>query len=277
MSQELLQYFLSAWNGAIEASYSVMNYFNEEIEVMHKSDESPVTKADLEANEIIFKHLSLTGIKIISEETVNASFNERKNESLLWVVDPIDGTKEFIKKSNHFTVNIALIQDGYPVLGIVIAPALSSGYAGIVGMGAVKVNHLEMINDVKDFFESGTSLPFADLKNIQVVGSYSGMNTLTSAYIERIGKHIENLSLVRVGSSLKFCLVSEGSAHFYPRLAGINEWDTAAGHAVLRASGGEVLTFDKQVLQYNKPDLFHQKFIALSAGMYQDMPSFLFE
>lgn len=221
------------------------NYFD----VQKKADDSPLTKADLAAHNIICEGLRALDIQypVISEESSDISWAQRKHWCRYWLVDPLDGTKEFIKRNDEFTVNIALIEKGVPILGVVYAPALDAMYTGERDRGA-------FLND------KAISVATQEPETLRVVGSRSHPSQETTDWLDALGKPYEMLA---VGSSLKFCLVAEGKADIYPRLGPTSEWDTAAAHAVLSAAGGEVKTLNGEPLLYNqKADYLNPHFIA---------------
>jgi len=215
-----------------------------------KSDESPLTLADLESHDHIEKSLKkLTPlIPIISEEGHNFEINT----NCYWLIDPLDGTKEFIKKTGEFTVNIAYISNNEVQWGLVYAPALNSLYFGGRNFGSFKI----IGSDVTKIMVSPRS------SKVRIVASKSHLNEATSEYL----KTIPNYQLVQAGSSLKFCMIAEGAADLYPRLAPTYEWDTAAAQAVLEGAGGSVLNPDNTKLKYSKPNLLNTAFIATSAS-----------
>jgi len=231
-----------------EAGKAIMEVYNSDIQVDLKSDNSPVTAADLAANKIIVEKLKETGIPILSEESQNESADERKNWTKVWIVDPLDGTKEFIKKTSEFTVNIALVENGTPIAGVVYAPALGTIYYG-------EENEALKITDEGEE-KIQTSIPGSPLR---IVASKSHMSEETEKFLEKIGEY----TLVQSGSSLKFCLIAEGTADLYPRHGPTMEWDTAAAHAVLEAAGGAVKQLNGEELHYNKSDLKNPFFIAV--------------
>lgn len=223
--------------------------------VQQKADGSPLTQADLAAHQVIAQGLAnLTpDIPIVSEEDC-ASQAHRRPQGRFWLVDPLDGTKEFLARNDEFTVNIALVQDGVAVLGVVVAPALDLTYWGATGLGAFRqsAQGTESIGVATPQARSGRSL--------QVLASKSHMNAETQDFLHRLGPH----ELVQAGSSLKFCRLAEGSADLYPRLGPTCEWDTAAGQAILEAAGGRVSQIDHAPLRYGKPDVVNPHFIAAS-------------
>lgn len=225
------------------AGQRILAIYQTEFEVDAKADDSPLTAADLAAHEAIVSGLgALTpGWPVLSEESAEDSAATRQGWERYWLVDPLDGTKEFVKRNGEFTVNIALIEDGAPVLGVVHVPVKGVDYYGCEGLGAFR---REAGGDARPI--SVTS-PAAE--PVRVVGSRSHRGSSLDAFLERLGEH----EMVAMGSSLKLCLVADGSADVYPRLGPTSEWDTAAADAVVRAAGGRVVQLDGTPLAYNKP------------------------
>lgn len=236
---------------ADKAGAEVLKIYHTDFKVEFKEDKSPLTAADIASHDIIEEGLKkLTPeIPILSEESTDAPWSERRNWTRFWLVDPIDGTKEFTHRRDEFTVNIALIEDGVPVMGVVTAPALGEAFWGVQGEGAWK----------REKNGSEHSIQVAEPPpEKRVVASKSHLNEETRDFIEKLGPH----KLVQAGSSLKFCRVAEGKADVYPRIGPTCEWDTGAADAVLRASGGKVETLDGQPLMYGKQDLSNPNFVA---------------
>lgn len=262
-----------AINTAVFAGREIMSIYNDpsqDFGIELKADNSPLTLADKASHECIVSRLQPTGIPILSEEGAQIPYEERKRWRKLWIIDPLDGTKEFIKRNGEFTVNIALVEDGNPILGIIYVPAIGVVYGGIVGMGARRVEGINIEHDSVPATQrreplSFYSLPQDSLSNhigLKVVASRSHMNQETEDYISKLSKVNRNVQLVSKGSSLKMCLVAEGSADVYPRFAPTMEWDTAAGDAIARAAGKAVVDFRTgQPLTYNKADLHNPWFI----------------
>ncbi len=233
------------------AGDEVMNIYKKDFSVEYKDDNSPLTQADKISNEIICSNLKKMhpNVPVISEENKYVPYNIRKNWDFYWCIDPIDGTKEFIKKNDEFTINIALISKNIPVLGVVYAPALGQMYYAKQGNGAYKNNEklpLHINNDPKEI--------------LTVVMSRSHISEQTKGFVETLqAKQIEQVS---IGSSLKLCMIAEGVADIYPRLAPTMEWDTAAADAIVRESGKMSWQFDKkEPILYNKKDLVNPWFI----------------
>ncbi|WP_260674660.1 3'(2'),5'-bisphosphate nucleotidase CysQ [Comamonas aquatica] len=220
-------------------------------EVRHKVDASPVTEADLAAHRVLATHLPylLSGCPVVSEED-SSSLVYRRNAERFWLIDPLDGTKEFIARNGEFTVNIALIEEGRCTLGVVYAPAIDALYWGGAGLGAFRC-----MGGQTDAIKVEAAIAG---RACRVVASKSHLNEATQVLIDRMGV----VSLVQAGSSLKFCRVAEGEADIYPRLAPTCEWDTAAAQAVLEGAGGVVVDLQGVPLQYGKPDVLNPSFIA---------------
>jgi len=220
-----------------------------------KADQSPVTLADLAAHNILAPALQhLADWPVVSEED-EASLAFRTTASRFWLIDPLDGTKEFIAKNGEFTVNIALIDQGRSVLGVVYAPALALLYWGGPGLGAYRVRdgRTQAISVAQDAGKQDQVLP------CRVVASKSHLNEATQKFIDKLG----SVSLIQAGSSLKFCRVAEGAADIYPRLAPTCEWDTAAAQAVLEGAGGVVLDFNTRMpVCYGKCEVLNPSFVA---------------
>ena len=238
---------------ARDAGRAILEVYESDFAVEAKQDASPITEADRRAHQVIRAALEQLpgGRPILSEEARALPWEERRHWSEYWLVDPLDGTKEFIQRNGQFTVNIALVRSGRPVLGVVHVPVEGVTYGGIVGHGAWK--------EAAD--GSRTSIAVSPLGDgpVRVVGSRSHRGPDLDGYLERLGEH----EMVPMGSSLKFCIVAEGAADVYPRLGPTSEWDTAAAEAVLVAAGGRVVASNGEPMAYNKgPDLLNPWFIA---------------
>ncbi len=245
---------LSVVEIAVQAGQRILEIYGTDFKVEHKEDDSPLTQADLEANRIIKEGLIriTPEIPILSEESL-VPWEVRRQWQMLWVVDPLDGTKEFVNRTGEFTVNIALVQNNNPVLGVVHAPALNVTYFAWLGGGAYKI--VDGKKPVKI-----QALPRTASGPIKVVGSRSHQSSAMTEYIE-ILTNARRVDFVKSGSALKFCLVADGTADLYPRLAPTSEWDTAAGHIVVNESGKTVHQYGRSVeLVYNKEDLLNPWF-----------------
>lgn len=236
------------------AGTAIMRIYDGDFAVQRKVDNSPLTLADLESQRIIIealKHLT-PDIPILSEESAQAPWAERQSWQELWVVDPLDGTREFVKRNGEFTVNIALVVDHEAVLGIVAAPAQGLLYWGAAGVGAFS-RHRDAPQ-----CRIHTCPPQTPLR---VVGSRSHTSPETASYLARLGPHV----MTGMGSSLKFCLIAEGKADLYPRFGPTSEWDTAAGQALLETAGGHVTRLGGHRLRYNcRETVINGDFVAFS-------------
>jgi len=236
-----------------EAGKAIMQVYKQDFEVEYKQDSSPLTLADKKANDIIENGLNqlLVNLPILSEEGKEIPYENRRCWEYFWLVDPLDGTKEFVKKNNEFTVNIALIHKDAPVLGVVYAPALDVCYWAKQNEGA---------------FKDGQKLPLktADQCNTyRIVASRSHMSDETQAFIDAIDTQKEK-ELISIGSSLKICLVAEGEADIYPRIGPTMEWDTGAAHAIINESGKYLQRYEFGeyfIQKYNKENLLNQWFV----------------
>ncbi|MEM6815540.1 MAG: 3'(2'),5'-bisphosphate nucleotidase CysQ [Bacteroidota bacterium] len=219
-----------------------------------KADNSPLTVADKAAHEAIVSYLSRTEIPILSEEGKYITYQKRKDWEYFWMVDPLDGTKEFVKKNGEFTVNIALVKDGAPILGVVYPPILKDLYWAIKSRGA----YLEKAEKIVRLTTSKKDLSNSRLK---VVASRSHMSEETKHYIDKL----DHPEIVSKGSSLKFLMVASGEADLYPRFGPTMEWDTAAAHVIVTEAGGRVILQNEATpLSYNKEDLLNPYFIVFS-------------
>jgi 3'(2'), 5'-bisphosphate nucleotidase len=254
---------------AFVAGKAIMDIYRQPFEVEFKSDNSPLTIADKTAHKIIAEGLSQTGLPILSEEGAQTSYDIRKNWKEFWLVDPLDGTKEFIKKNGDFTVNIALIIHQQPTFGVVYAPVPGFIYWGSES-GSFRLNVTQTENiDFENFHSLVThaeKLPCIKRpEGFLVLGSRSHMNIETELFISNLKIAHPDLSFISRGSSLKFCTLAEGGADVYPRFGPTMEWDTAAGHAVARFAGCSVNQTENGLpVKYNKPSLLNPYFIARS-------------
>ncbi|WP_457642993.1 3'(2'),5'-bisphosphate nucleotidase CysQ [Persephonella sp.] len=253
-------------NIAKEAGDEILKVYNSAFSIEYKEDKSPLTEADKKAHSIILNGLKkISDYPVLSEEGRGIPYEERKNWKRFWMVDPLDGTKEFIKKTGEFTVNIALIEENKSVLGVVYAPAIDVLYFGGRDVGAFKLE--------KGSKKSLNGKKKIDKEEIVVVASRSHLNKETEQFIKKIEESFKEVKIRSIGSSLKICLLAEREADVYPRLAPTMEWDTAAAHAVLSATGGKIVQY-KEVdsfdeinslpeVEYNKENLLNPYFIAV--------------
>ena len=254
-----------AAEAAIEAGKEILKVYESDFDHEIKDDKSPLTLADKNANEIINSYLLKTGIPIISEENKQTDYDVRKAWNTCWIVDPLDGTKEFIKRNGEFTVNIAMIDNGKPVLGVIYVPVQQTLYFGIVNEQHSYKYCLSEVNETIDDIIN-KALPINAVNNesdsIRVVGSRSHMNKETQDFIDDLIANDKKVEVLSSGSSLKFCLVAEGNADVYPRFAPTMEWDTAAAHAICNAAGVSVKNIEtREELVYNKENLLNPWFI----------------
>ncbi|MDG4715204.1 3'(2'),5'-bisphosphate nucleotidase CysQ [Winogradskyella marincola] len=255
----------TAIKASLEAGKVIMQVYDTVFDVEIKDDKSPLTEADKKANDVINSYLIPTEIPIISEENKQTDYDIRKTWETCWVVDPVDGTKEFIRRNGEFTVNIALVTNGKPVLGVIYVPAVKTIYFANVDNNKAFKADLES-HDVNVETILKQSKPLQPKNNnsdrVEVVGSRSHMNQDTLDFVESLKADGKEVEIVSKGSSLKFCLVAEGNADVYPRYAPTMEWDTAAGQAICNAVGIKVISKEtNQPLQYNKQNLLNSYFL----------------
>lgn len=256
MAREYIPYLIKAVE---EATIAILKIYNTEFEVEIKEDNSPVTAADKKASEIIIKHLKPTGIVIISEEEEKMDFLERQDQTLIWLVDPIDGTKEFIKKSGQFCISIALVENGKPILGMIASPTESKILFGGKNIGAYSIPY--HTNNI--WSENWEIIPKESKSNKVILHSNGGFSGSVVKFVRLLEAKYGKLEVIKKGSALKFFDLVEGIADFYIRLAPTMEWDIAAGQAIYEAVGGEVIHFEtRKPLTYNKPQLKNPYFIA---------------
>ncbi|GEQ87216.1 3'(2'),5'-bisphosphate nucleotidase CysQ [Patiriisocius marinistellae] len=263
--QQLLE---TAIKAAIDGGKAILKIYVTDFEVLSKDDASPLTQADKNANDIINRYLVDTKIPIISEENKQLAYEERKDWSRCWIVDPLDGTKEFVKRNGEFTVNIALVENGNPILGVIYVPVTKELYYTTAdARNAMKAT---LVSEEEDTIESilnnaeiisPSEISVDENFVIKIVGSRSHLNDETKQFISEIEKN-NTVEIVSKGSSLKFCLVAEGAAHIYPRYAPTMEWDTAAGQAICQAADVQVIDNEtKTPLKYNKENLLNPYFL----------------
>lgn len=248
-----------AIKAAIKAGKEILDvYYNSDFGVEFKSDNSPLTIADKRAHNIISEVLNETEIPVLSEEGKAISYDERKNWEIFWLVDPLDGTKEFVKRNDEFTVNIALIEGNSPIAGVVYVPVTKELYWGNSGgsFTAIAKDENEPFNHIQQL-----PLPISK-ENFVIAGSRTHMNPETERYIQLLDTKGKQIEMKSKGSSLKICMVAEGKADVYPRLAPTMEWDTAAGDAIVKFAGKKIVQFEnKEPLVYNKENLLNPWFV----------------
>lgn len=249
---------------ALQAGKAILEiYHSGDFDIEIKGDNSPLTKADKASHNVIMSYLTKTNIPVLSEEGRAISYEERKEWDQLWIVDPIDGTKEFIKRNGEFTVNIALIENQKPILGVIFVPAKGELYFSNKETGAYKVTVDLETCDVDHLIDNASKIPFErDDKTFTIVASRSHMSTETEDYVQQMKNKHGEVNLISKGSSLKLCMVAEGQAYCYPRFAPTMEWDTAAGQAICECAGFQVIDWiTKENMLYNRKKLLNNWFI----------------
>ena len=284
---ELLKIALKAIGSS---SNEILTIYNKHIDIEIKKDGSPLTNADKAANKEINRILSTSNLPIISEEIKNEKYDIRKKWSKYWLVDPIDGTKGFIAKNGEFTINIALVENNNPSIGIVYVPVSGILYIGFNNHSYKVIKGIdfndfdELINQLHDNLIRfrKISVNLTPKFPIKIIGSRNHSNKETDFFISNLKDYFNEVEIVSAGSSLKICLVAEGKADIYPRLGGTNEWDIAAAHAVLKFAGGNLFIYDKDLpvsnyinrsefpsnLEYNKESLKNPYFIVSGLHKY---------
>jgi len=251
--KHLLESIIKISNKAGDEIIDIYNSSSNSLKVEYKGDSSPLTIADKASNKIIVNGLEKLNhdIPILSEEEKEVNFKLRKKWNIFWLVDPLDGTKEFIKRNGEFTVNIALIKDGNPIMGVVYAPVLKKTWYGLVNYGSYLIHENNKPNKINALNKKdGTT---------KIVSSRSHSN---NPKLEKFIQKFKEYELVKMGSSIKMCLVADGSAHYYPRFGPTMEWDTGAAHAVVKYAGANIYNFDTgKELVYNKENLLNPEFI----------------
>lgn len=270
VTEELTDFlFCAAFNAALRAGSKIEEIYTEydDFFVRLKADNTPLTIADREAHTIIKHHLSATRIPLLSEEGRDMFYEERRGWDLFWLVDPLDGTDEFIKRNGEFTVNIALMVDNKPYFGIIYVPLSRTIYFSYPNRGAfckTNVSDATFANfTLNEIFAGVHQLPFHDIPvgYIRVAMSRNHESSAVKRYLEVLENKYGRIERLEYGSSLKFCLVAEGSAEIYIRTTPTHEWDTAAGEAIALAAGAKIVTFEGTPLQYNKEDLINPAFV----------------
>lgn len=275
ISVEQKEYLLpKACNAAIRAGAAILEIYNsgDEIDVDLKSDHTPITMADRSAHTTIREYLAKTRIPLLSEEGREMLYTERKDWDLFWIVDPLDGTVEFIKGNGEFTVNIALMSDNVPVFGVIYVPLRKLLYFSDGDMGAFCRKEVDASEFAEltyaDLFRNISKLPLTSGRNtpIRIAVSRSHRNEQTTAHIDKIKEKYNDAELVVQGSSYKLCLIAEGSVDYYARTTDTYEWDTAAGQSILEAAGGQIKALDEKgsQLAYNKETLLNPHFVCRS-------------
>ncbi|MGR3303550.1 MAG: 3'(2'),5'-bisphosphate nucleotidase CysQ [Candidatus Scalindua sp.] len=267
---------------AKRAGEAILDVYGSDFAVEQKDDKSPLTLADKKSHEIIMDVLEQTitvnncTVPVLSEEGRDIPFDERKEWECFWLVDPLDGTKEFVKRNGEFTVNIALIQKHKPVLGIIYIPVKDVFYFAAINVGTYKLENSENLVDnlsIKELLDKSQRLPLTNnnKSSLTVIGSRSHTSEEFSEFVKRLNKKYGNIEFISSGSSLKLCLVAEGRADVYPRFGPTMEWDTAAGQAIVEQAEGRVMDIQtREPLRYNKENLLNPFFIVSRQGVCLD-------
>lgn len=269
--KEIKNLLAAAVRASVLAGYEVNKVYAEPVTVEKKEDDSPLTLADKNSHQKISEKLSATSVPILSEEGEHMDYDTRKGWNYLWIIDPLDGTKEFIKRNGEFTINIALIRGQVPILGVIYVPVPDILYFGAENYGSFKISGASAIVDsnsddalmISTMISKATKIPaHTNNRSFTVVASRSHMSAETEGFINDLRKEKKEITLVSKGSSLKICLVAEGAADVYPRFAPTMEWDTAAGQAIAEQAGFKMIDAKtKSRVLYNKQDLHNPWFI----------------
>ena len=286
MGVQYEELILTALLAAKRAGEAILDVYGSDFAVEHKDDKSPLTLADKRSHEIIMDVLEQTitvnngTVPVLSEEGRGIPFDERKEWEYFWLVDPLDGTKEFVKRNGEFTVNIALIRNHKPVLGIIYIPVKDVFYFAAIDFGTYKLENSESLFDnsvdnlsIKELLDKSQRLPLTNnnKSTFTVIGSRSHTSEEFSEFVKLLNEKYGEVEFISSGSSLKLCLVAEGEADVYPRFGPTMEWDTAAGQAIVEQAEGSVMDIQtREPLRYNKEDLLNPFFIASRQGVCFD-------
>jgi len=273
MTMARAEWLATAARASVLAGWATLDVYGSDFEVEYKADRSPLTLADRRSHDVIVAHLEATGIPILSEEGQGIPHAQRDRWPRLWIVDPLDGTKEFVKRLGEFTINVALVEDRRPTLGAVFVPVKNVLYFGRIEDGSFRLEEPDTIaalasdaggRDARAVLEGmrahAQRLPVDQAAHVPfvIVGSRSHATPELHAYVEEKRRELGDVTFISAGSSLKYCLVAEGRADVYPRLGPTMEWDTAAGQLIAEAAGARVVRYDTgQPLLYNKEDLLN--------------------
>ena len=274
---EYQTHLINAIQASIEAGNSILDVYSSDFKVTYKPDRSPLTLADKKSHKIILNNLSLFNIPMLSEEGKDIPYSKRKMWRKLWIIDPLDGTKEFVKRNGEFTVNIALVENGKPVLGVIYVPVNKALYFAARKLGAYKLNNDTLIHFLSQKSQKkktnglldrviGQSeklpLRISTCAPLTIVASHSTTSARLDAFIEEKRLEFGEVKFFSAGSSLKFCLVAEGIVHIYPKFGPTMEWDTAAGQILAEKAGAKMLRHaDQKPLVYNKENLLNPWYI----------------
>jgi 3'(2'), 5'-bisphosphate nucleotidase len=259
---------------ALAAGREILAVYASDFAVAVKADDSPLTAADTRAHGVIRDALAPIGLPLLSEEGRETAYAERRRWDRLWIVDPLDGTKEFVSRNGEFTVNIALVADQRPVMGVIYEPVADRLYLGLGAEGAWRIEAAGRVlaggREAGHWRQTASRLPLARAADrpFTVVGSRSHANAVLTDFVAMLRRQHDPLEFVAAGSALKFCRLAEGGADIYPRPAPTMEWDTAAGQGILEAVGGRVMIWESdQPLTYNRPNLVNPGFVAFAPGV----------
>ena len=250
---------LKICNISVEAGRIILDFYNKNLNISFKADETPLTQADIASNKLITNSIKkiTPNIPILSEEEF-IEWDVRKNWKKYWLIDPLDGTKEFIKKNGEFTVNIALIENNRPTLGVIYAPVSNELYFAKKNFGSFKILTSKQLNTLDN--AKKISIKINKTNKVKIIGSRSHSNPILQKWVS---KNFNDFQILQKGSSLKFCLIAEGFADIYPRFGPTSEWDIAAGHIILEEAGGKLKSiYNKEILYNEKEDILNPNFFA---------------
>lgn len=268
--QKIISLCARAITSGIEASAAIMEVYNTPFEHELKDDGSPLTAADNNSNQIISDALDNTGIPIISEESSKVDYETRKNWNYFWLVDPLDGTKDFINRNDEFAINIALVKKSKPILGIIISPVMKKVWWGLIGFGNFVLhwqnNPVELNSQKLMELSKPIEINYHTVEPSALVSRFH-LDAKTESFIETIKERLPGFAVKTKGSSLKYCDLIEGKASIHLRYSeGTSEWDTAAGQAMLVAAGGNILNIETlEPLKYNKKNMKNPGFVAFAS------------
>lgn len=270
-------FLVPAIKASLEAGKAVLSHYNTAFDIEYKADNSPLTSADKASHDVIESILSETSLPILSEEGKDIPYHVRKEWKYFWLIDPLDGTKEFINRNGEFTINVALINGKSPILGVIYVPVLKLLYFGTSesGSGMIKVSSKDSlsVDEINELITNATMLPQQHDRPVVIMGSRSHQTPENSRFINSVSAHFDKVSVINAGSSLKFCRLAEGAADLYPRLGPTMEWDTAAGHAICKYAGINVLVYEtREEMEYNKLSLLNPWFIASRPDFNEYLP-----
>jgi 3'(2'), 5'-bisphosphate nucleotidase len=270
MGTDLSVLLEAAIHVAVDAGIEILKIYETDFAVEYKSDRSPLTEADKASNQKIIDSLTKFEIPFLSEENEQAKYEIRKNWTYVWIVDPLDGTKEFIKRNGEFTVNIALVKNGKPTLGVIYSPVFRDLYFASETFGSFKIDRHDVIEIFQHpqpkldlLLQKAKKLPTTkNDKSFTIVASRSHLNSATHQHIEKRKREYTNIELINAGSSIKICFVAEGKANEYPRYGPTMEWDTAAGQAIVELAGKNVIDLETgKPIEYNRQNIKNNSFL----------------